>query len=63
MCEVPKYKNTLRNAAGNIYVLYTLIFLIVSGIVFGTFIVTGKSFLWWADGAYQHYTYLIYMGG
>lgn len=38
----------------NIYVLYTLIFLILSIIVFISFIISGKSFIWKTDGFKQH---------
>lgn len=51
-----------KKLAENVYAIYTCMFAIVASLVFGGFLVMGKSFLWYADGAYEHYTYLIYMG-
>ncbi len=39
----------------NIYILYTIMFLILGIIVFGTFIILGNSFIWNPDGFKQHF--------
>lgn len=46
-----------------IYVLkYTILFMLLSSLVFLPFLLNGKSFIWKADGEAQYYPYLYYMG-
>ncbi len=54
VCKISKFSN--------IYAIYSVLFICMLGFVFCGFIITGKSFLWYVDGAYEHFTYLIYMG-
>lgn len=44
------------------FIVYTLLFSITCIIIFFTFIVNGKSFIWIEDGLYQHYPALVYFG-
>ena len=37
-----------------LYLKYTAAFLIVALFVYGTYLVTGHSFIWYIDGANQH---------
>lgn len=51
-----------RKRRKDYYLIYTLLFLIVAFIVFFTFIINGKSFVWQEDGLWQHYNSLAYFG-
>lgn len=44
------------------YLVYMILFVIVSTIVFSPFIISGKSFIWKTDGLNQHYNALTYVG-
>jgi len=46
----------------NTYLIYSMIFLVLSPFVFQTFIVEHKSFVWSLDGLDQHYQALLYYG-
>jgi uncharacterized membrane protein YfhO len=39
---------------------YTLLFLVLQGIIFFTFYSSSRSFIWYYDGAYQHFPALSY---
>ncbi len=41
------------------YLIYTGCFLILVGMVYGIFLLTGKSFIWEGDGLAQHYPVLV----
>lgn len=41
------------------YGAYTLGFLVLAGLMYGIFILTGKSFIWQGDGLAQHYPILV----
>ena len=51
-------KNILIKCKKNIYLLYTVLFAIICGLSFYTFIKLGKSFVWNPDGIQQHYAIL-----
>lgn len=50
------------NKRNNVYLLYTLSFLVLLPIVFLPFITSGKSFVWITDGINQHYPMFLYYG-
>lgn len=45
---------------GNIYIQYTILFIIFYICIFSPFLVYGKAYLWSSDGMSQHYPSLIY---
>lgn len=51
-------KNILAKCRNNIYILYTMLFAIICGLSFYSFIKLGKSFVWNPDGIQQHYAIL-----
>ncbi len=42
------------------FIPYSLLFLLLQGIIFFTFYKSSRSFIWYYDGAYQHYPALSY---
>lgn len=52
----------IREKLKSEYILYTIFFLIMSGIIFSPFLISGKSFIWNVDGINQHYPSLLYYG-
>ena len=55
------FTNRLNTAGRRFYFLcYTLVFLLLSAIVFSPFIQNGKSLIWKPDGLTQHFNSLIY---
>lgn len=42
------------------YVLYTVLFILVCGIVFCWYFLTGRTFIWQVDGWAQHFNALVY---
>ena len=41
------------------YAQYTLAFIVLTLVLYGIFILTGKSFIWQGDGLAQHYPILV----
>ena len=51
-------KNILLKCKNNIYIAYTILFTIIGGLAFYSFIKLGKTFIWNQDGFTQHYIIL-----
>jgi uncharacterized membrane protein YfhO len=52
--------NATKEYLKKYFLPYTLLFLILQGIIFFTFYSSSRSFIWYYDGAYQHYPTLSY---
>ncbi|PWF99847.1 YfhO family protein [Levilactobacillus bambusae] len=48
-----------RLTSKKIYAQFTILFTILVCIIYGIFLLTGKSFIWWGDGLAQHYPILV----
>ena len=55
-------KNKINNLVKSNYFIFTIAFLMLLPIVFFSFIIERKSFVWEMDGMYQHYPILVYYG-
>lgn len=51
-----------RKRLRDYFVIYTILFTGIALIVYGTFLKSGKSMIWQADGITQHYNALVYFG-
>lgn len=51
-----------KNIFKNSYIWYTIAFLMITPLVFYTFLIQHKSFVWRLDGLDQHYQALLYFG-
>ncbi len=51
-----------KTEKNRIYLIYTLIFISITPIVFGVFLTGRKSLIWEVDGIRQHYIALMYFG-
>lgn len=57
--------NKIKNIRQNQYLLYSILFIITSGLVFSVFIVNHRSFVWYGsagDGLTEHYNAFVYFG-
>ena len=48
----------MKKLQQNIYVIYTILFIIIVGIIFSIFFINDKTFIWQADGLKQHFIIL-----
>lgn len=55
-------QNKLRFFYRNMYVIYTVTFFFLLPVVFLSFLLEGKSFVWYMDGLNQHLAMLMYYG-
>lgn len=51
---------SIKKYVQNIFILYTLLFIVMIFVVYGYFFAEGKSFIWLTDGWEQHYKALLY---
>lgn len=58
MHKMEENKINLKNKKDKTYITYTLLFCIISFIIFAIFIIHNKSFVWQGDGIKQHFVIL-----
>ncbi len=48
----------MKKIQQNVYVIYTILFIIIVGVIFSIFFINNKTFIWQADGLKQHFIIL-----
>ena len=48
----------MKKIQQNVYVIYTILFIIIVGVIFSIFFINDKTFIWQADGLKQHFIIL-----
>lgn len=56
------FSRLLENKRLRFYLLYTLLFCLLSILLYSPFLITRKSFLWELDGLTQHFNAFVYLG-